>query len=65
LPMAVAEHLHTGFDLDQTLFGGRNRNAPGQKKTSQSLKMSASQTAPGHKFSVYGLRSLHILILNG
>src|SRR5580692_122652 len=63
--MAVAKHLHTGFDLDQTLSGGRNRNAPGQKKTCQSLKMSATKAAPGHKFSVYGLRSLHILILNG
>jgi len=28
LPVAVAEHLHAGFDLDQTLFGRGQRNAP-------------------------------------
>jgi hypothetical protein len=32
LPVAVAEHLHAGFDLDQTLFGRGQRDTPWQKK---------------------------------
>jgi hypothetical protein len=41
----VAQHLHAGFDFDQTLFGWRQHNSPRQKKTGQGLKMSATQTA--------------------
>src|ERR1700733_14868675 len=65
LPVAVAEHLHAGFDLDQTLFGRGQGNAPWQKKAGQGLNMSPTQSASGHKFPCYSLRSSHTLILNG
>jgi len=65
LPVAVAQHLHSGFDFDQPSFGWRQRNSPWKKKTGKGLNMSATQTASGHKFSGYSLRSSHVLILNG
>ena len=40
LPVAMTQHLRAGFDFDQSLFGGRKRNSPGQKETCQGLKMS-------------------------
>jgi len=65
LPVAVAQHLHTGFDFDQTPFGWKQRNSSSQKKIRYGLNVSATQTAPWHKFSGCSLRSSHHLILNG
>jgi hypothetical protein len=65
LPMAVAQDLHTGFDFDQTFFGWKQWNSPGQKEAGDGLDVSATQTASRHKFSYCRLRSSHNLILNG
>jgi hypothetical protein len=65
LPVAVAQHFDAGFDFDQTPFAWKQRNSAPQKKIRHGLKVSATQTAPGHKFSCYSLRTSHSLILNG
>src|SRR6202035_3372628 len=51
LPVAMTQHLHAGFDFDQTPFGWRQRNSPRQKKARQGLKVATTHTASPHKFS--------------
>jgi len=65
LPVAVAEDLDAGLDLDHALFGRRQNNATREEKASERLQVSAAQAAPRQKCWRLSLRSPHNLILNG
>ena len=49
LPMAMAHCLHTGLDLHQTLFAGRELNAAVDEEAGDGLGVSAAQPTAGHK----------------
>lgn len=42
LPMTMAEHVNTGLNLDQALFGLRQHDSSRQKKTRDGLHVAAA-----------------------
>jgi hypothetical protein len=52
LPMTVAKHLDSGFNLDQSLFRRGERKLAWQQKAGDGLNVAATKETPGPKFDV-------------
>lgn len=61
LPVTMAQHTDAGLHFNESFFRRSKMEMAFQKKTGESLNVSAAQTPARHK--TIGLRILHRLIL--